>query len=242
VIGLNGNLGFGVVPVGSSLTNTLTISNGGNSVLTITGLTVSNGLSSVLTASFTSGTIAAGGSQRVDIRFTPTAAQTYSGTLTVNGDQTSGGNSAPLSGTGSLPAGSTPAATTYAVSGVVNDGTTGPSGRIPASVVTVVAGANAGKSTIADASGNYSLPGLTPGSFTLSASHADYQSVTKSVNLSTNTTLDFSLARITTPTPTPTPAPNPNCPSPPYRFDPPPNQTICRGSDGRFASKVCCTG
>src|SRR3954470_19448755 len=68
VIGLNGNLGFGVVPVGSSLTNTLTISNGGNSVLTITGLTVSNGLSSVLTASFTSGTIAAGESQRVDIR------------------------------------------------------------------------------------------------------------------------------------------------------------------------------
>jgi hypothetical protein len=72
IVGLNGNLGFGAIDVGASRTNTLTISNSGNSVLTVTGMTVSGGLSSVLTASWTDGTIAAGGSQVVSLRFAPT--------------------------------------------------------------------------------------------------------------------------------------------------------------------------
>jgi hypothetical protein len=39
----------------------------------------------------------------VTIQFAPTAAQTYSGTLTVNGDQTSGTNTIAISGTGIAP-------------------------------------------------------------------------------------------------------------------------------------------
>lgn len=98
IIGLNGNLGFGNVAVGSQATTTLTITNSGNATLTVTGMTGPSGY----TASWTSGTIAGGGTQLVTIAFTPTAAISYSGTLIVNGDQTSGTNSAPISGTGTL--------------------------------------------------------------------------------------------------------------------------------------------
>ena len=52
----------------------------------------------MVTASWTSGTIAAGASQAVTIRFSPTAAGAYSGTVVVNGDQTAGTNSLAISG------------------------------------------------------------------------------------------------------------------------------------------------
>src|SRR5262249_34506567 len=71
--------------------------------LTVTGMTVSTGLGGVFTTTFTSGTIAAGGSQQVTIRFTPAVAQNYVGTLNVTGDQTSGTSSIALSGSGALP-------------------------------------------------------------------------------------------------------------------------------------------
>jgi hypothetical protein len=102
VIGLAGNLSFGSVQVGSSGTSALTITNSGTAPLTVTGMTVTAGLGSVFTSSFTSGTIAAGASQPVTIRFTPAAGQTYAGTLNVTGDQTAGNNSIAVSGTGVL--------------------------------------------------------------------------------------------------------------------------------------------
>jgi Abnormal spindle-like microcephaly-assoc'd, ASPM-SPD-2-Hydin len=98
IIGLSGNLGFGTVTVGQSATTTLTITNSGNSPLTVSGMTGPGAFS----ASWTSGTIAAGGAQSVTIGFTPTASIVYSGTLTVNGDQTSGTSAAPISGTGAV--------------------------------------------------------------------------------------------------------------------------------------------
>jgi hypothetical protein len=64
-------------------------------------------MASFLTASWLSGTIAAGGSQTVTIRFEPTTAATYSGTLTVNGDQTSGTNTIAISGSASFAFGGT---------------------------------------------------------------------------------------------------------------------------------------
>jgi len=84
--------------VGQSAAATLTIMNSGNSTLTVSGMTVPGG--SAYSASFTSGTIPAGGSQQVVIQFAPTVAQGYSGTLTVNGNQTSGTNTIAISGTG----------------------------------------------------------------------------------------------------------------------------------------------
>ena len=99
VIGVSGNLAFGEVRVGSSRTSTFTISNSGNSTLTVTGVSASGGFASQSAASWTSGQIPAGSSQSVTIAFEPTTAGTYSGTLTVNADHTSGTNTIAVSGT-----------------------------------------------------------------------------------------------------------------------------------------------
>ena len=96
IVSLSGNLAFGSVTVGQqSSAATLTISNTGNSPLTISGMLVPGGAYS---ASWQNGTIAAGASQAVTIRFAPTAAADYTGVLTVNGDQTSGTNTVAISG------------------------------------------------------------------------------------------------------------------------------------------------
>jgi hypothetical protein len=91
VIRLGGNLGFGNVQVGEVRTDgLLTISNDGNATLTVTSITLPCGSSYV--ASWTSGTIPAGSTQAVSLRFAPTTAQNCTGLLTVIGDQTAGTN------------------------------------------------------------------------------------------------------------------------------------------------------
>lgn len=86
VINLSGDLNFGSVPVGSSVTRTLTIANTGNSALVVTGISHSSG---VFSGNF-SGTIGAGNSKTATLTFTPTAIQAFSGTLTVASNATSG--------------------------------------------------------------------------------------------------------------------------------------------------------
>lgn len=103
VINVSGNLAFGDVAVGTDRSLSYTISNTGNAALTITGTTISGGLASQTTFSFTSGVIAAGASQNVTVRFQPTAAGAYSGTVTVNGDQTSGANTVAISANATAP-------------------------------------------------------------------------------------------------------------------------------------------
>ncbi len=103
VINVSGNLAFGEVSVGSSRSATITISNSGNSVLTVTSLSASGGIASQSAASWTSGQIQAGSSQAVTITFQPTTAGTYTGTLTVVADHTSGSNSISISGSAIQP-------------------------------------------------------------------------------------------------------------------------------------------
>jgi HYDIN/CFA65/VesB family protein len=100
VISLFGNMEFANIQLGQSFSATLNIHNTGNAPLTITGLTGSGGITSVTKADWTSGTIPASGSQAVRMTFTPAAPQLYTGTITVNGDQTSGTNSIAFSGMG----------------------------------------------------------------------------------------------------------------------------------------------
>jgi hypothetical protein len=103
IISLGGNLAFGDVAVGASKDTTLTITNTGNAALNITGISVTSTLGPHTGVNWTNGTIAPGGSQNVTYRFAPTAAGTFSGTVTVNGDQTSGTNTIAVSGTGLAP-------------------------------------------------------------------------------------------------------------------------------------------
>jgi len=99
IISVSGDLSFGTVNLGSSADRSMTITNGGNTALTVTSISVT-GASGTLTASWTSGTIAAGTTQNVTVRFTPTADQSYSGVMTVGCDSTSGNNTINWSGRG----------------------------------------------------------------------------------------------------------------------------------------------
>ena len=101
VIQINGNLDFGNVPVGSTMTSTVTISNAGTSVLTVSAISVVGvGVGPSLQVNWTSGTILPNASQQVTVQFKPGTTQTYSGSLVVLSDATSGSNTMPASGTG----------------------------------------------------------------------------------------------------------------------------------------------
>jgi len=96
VISLSGDLAFGNVTAGSSATRILTISNTGNSTLTVSSISYPSRFS----GNWSGGTIAAGSTRNVTVTFSPTAAQSYGGTITVNSDKTSGTNARSCSGTG----------------------------------------------------------------------------------------------------------------------------------------------
>jgi hypothetical protein len=96
IIRLQAILEFGSIPVNTTADRELRIFNDGNSVLTVTGMTGPSGY----TASWTNGTIAPGTSQLSVVHFSPTAAISYNGTVTVQSDATSGANTTPISGSG----------------------------------------------------------------------------------------------------------------------------------------------
>ncbi|MFZ4800323.1 MAG: choice-of-anchor D domain-containing protein, partial [Bacteroidia bacterium] len=95
IINLSGNLNFGSVTVAQSANATLTISNTGNTALTVSSINCPPGFSGNW-----SGSISAGGSQNVTITFSPSSVTSYSGSITVNSDATSGVNIISCSGTG----------------------------------------------------------------------------------------------------------------------------------------------
>jgi hypothetical protein len=95
IIGVSGNLAFGNVTMGTTATATLTMTNGGNAILTVSGISYPTGFSGAW-----NGTIAPSGSQNVTATFAPLAATSYGGTVTVNSDATSGTGTLAASGTG----------------------------------------------------------------------------------------------------------------------------------------------
>jgi hypothetical protein len=96
VIGLSGNLAFGNVLVGSSAQRTVTISNTGNSTLTVSSINYPTAFS----GNWSGGTIGVGSSRDVLVTFSPAAVANYGGTITVTSDKTSGTNTISCSGTG----------------------------------------------------------------------------------------------------------------------------------------------
>jgi hypothetical protein len=103
IINVFGSMAFGAIDVGSSFSNNLAIQNQGNASLTITSVTLSSGITAVTTANWSGGTIAPGATQNVTVKFTPAATTSYTGTITVKGDQTSGTNAIAFSGSGAKP-------------------------------------------------------------------------------------------------------------------------------------------
>jgi len=97
-IGVSGNLAFGNVVTGATLTATLTITNSGPASLTVSNISYPSNFSGPW-----SGLIATGSSHAVTVTFAPTAITTYGGTITVNSDATGGTNTIAASGTGSAP-------------------------------------------------------------------------------------------------------------------------------------------
>jgi alpha-tubulin suppressor-like RCC1 family protein len=95
IISLNGDLVFGNVVTNTTATRTLTITNSGNSALNVSSMSYPSGFSGAW-----SGVIAAGGSTNVTVTFAPTALTTYSGTVAVNSDATSGLSTIAASGRG----------------------------------------------------------------------------------------------------------------------------------------------
>jgi hypothetical protein len=181
-ITLSGNMNFGSVTVGASAVSTLTIANTGSGELSITGVTYPAGFS----GSFSSGAIPANGSQAVTVTFAPTAAQTYTGNVTVTGNQASGTNTIAISGTGvAIP--------TFTLSGLVTETAPTTSTVLAGVRVAFVDGANQGKFATTGADGRYQITGVVNGGYTVSAQLTGYTPVSLPVGINGNTTLDFRL-------------------------------------------------
>lgn len=96
VIRLSGALDFGSVYTQAPKATNLTIWNDGDCAMTVTNIQYSD-------ACFSgnwSGKVLAGSSTNITVTFAPVVAQGYSGTITVNGDPTSGTNTIACTGTG----------------------------------------------------------------------------------------------------------------------------------------------
>jgi hypothetical protein len=103
IIGLSGNLAFGDVQVGTSVSTTVTISNTGNSTLTITNRQVASGHTtgqSCCTTSASSASIPAGDSVVRTLTFTSTRVDVYDGNLGLFSDKTSGDSNILMTGSG----------------------------------------------------------------------------------------------------------------------------------------------
>lgn len=101
VIGLGGNFAFGNVAVGQTTNRTLTISNSGNSTLTVSNISYPQGFR----GSWSNGVIAlaTNASTNITVTFAPTNAQLFSNNIMVSSDATSGSNAILASGTGTPP-------------------------------------------------------------------------------------------------------------------------------------------
>jgi hypothetical protein len=97
VLGLGGNLDFGHVLTGRTATAMMTVSNMGNSTLTISNIVYPAGFSGS-----TNGRIQGFWYTNVTVTFAPAAVQSYGGTITVLSDKTAGANTLLVSGSGQV--------------------------------------------------------------------------------------------------------------------------------------------
>lgn len=93
------SLNFGNVPVGATGTQTATITNNGNSSVSVAQVTVSGGSFSTTGATLPS-TLTAGQSATISIAFSPSSASNFTGTVSVDSNATNSPATISLTGTG----------------------------------------------------------------------------------------------------------------------------------------------
>jgi hypothetical protein len=125
----------------------------------------------------------------------------------------------------------------FTLFGVISQ--TGSSSAVVSAAVSVLDGANVGKTTTTDGNGYYSLGGLLGGSFTLEAYRSGYSTTDRSVTLTADQRFDFSIPAVASspvpsPSPTPTPVPGPNGASCPASSVPGGVTAVC--NDGTYSS------
>jgi Carboxypeptidase regulatory-like domain/Putative binding domain, N-terminal len=125
------------------------------------------------------------------------------------------------SGTADIPA---PAPLTFTLLGTISDENS--ARMVAGGTVQILDGPNAGKTSLTDAGGAYSLSGLISGSFMLRATASGYDPREQGVTIARDMALDLKLRPISGPTPPPAPPPLP-APSPPdpCAYTATPNQT-----------------
>jgi hypothetical protein len=96
ILSLSGILNFGSVNVGGNASLQFTISNVGNTPLTVSGINFPVGYN----LSWTSGVIQPNVQKVVTVTFNPTASQSYNGTISISSDATGGPNTINVTGTG----------------------------------------------------------------------------------------------------------------------------------------------
>lgn len=89
------------------------------------------------------------------------------------------------------PASPTPAVPTFRLTGIIRDGSA--LAVVPGVTVSVVSGANAGKSAVTGAGGGYALTGLVRDALTLRTSNSDYQDHLQDIALTQDTVIDIRL-------------------------------------------------
>ncbi len=99
VIALPSRLSFGKIPTGTTSRKPMTIKNTGNTRMMVASIDFPEGFQ----GDWNGGVIASGGSQVVNVTFSPTQGRIYSGMVTVNSDKTSGIHTIPIKGTGIRP-------------------------------------------------------------------------------------------------------------------------------------------
>lgn len=181
-INVSGDLNFGEVVVGQTRDRSFRIANTGTEPVTVTALT---GVSTGFSGSWLSGTIAVGATQDITVRFAPTQARSYGGTLKVAADHTSGTDTIAVTASGTLNGAK------FTLTGKVMEAAPTASVAIPNATVTIADGANAGRTAATDGSGSYTIADLTPGGFNINATAAGFQQSGVGVDLTSSKEADI---------------------------------------------------
>lgn len=185
-INVTGDLNFGDVQLGSTQERSFRIVNTGSDTLTVSRLTATS--TAGFSVSWSSGTLAPNVGQDVKVFFAPTEAKSYSGTLRVEADHTSGTNTIPITAVGTV------AGLKFPLTGSVSESIPTTNVKIANATVTIDSGPNAGRTAVTDGAGNYSFSDLTAGGMNLKVAAPGYQQGGGTVDLNgPNKTLNLTM-------------------------------------------------